>query len=281
MGNTLESWDGFKWQVRDGFIHDNIPLSKHEMAVLNTLIGISSKSKVFADIGAHVGYYTVRMVGHYKEVVAFEPNPYSIEALQTNIDINNLANVKVFQVAVGDKSEEKVLNIRQAMSTFVPVTNATITMPVKVERLDDLIEVADVIKMDVEGWEEKVILGAERIIETCQPILVIEHHDHHYAECVGMHERIKSRLYAKGYVSIGLGDIEHWVYVPREADFSPLIPLIVKCWFDWTVKNVLNGLPWYYGLPDTWWWGLPHYNFITELPKHILTAEEWIKRIIA
>ena len=283
MGNTLiqESWDGYRWLVRRGLSHDAIPLSKGEYTILNTLKELSSKSKVFVDVGAHVGYYAVRMAKYYKEVLAFEPNPFSVEVLQANIEINNLTNVTVFPVALGDKTEQRVLYVRQAMTTLNPTPDATHKVPIKVDRLDNLIQKADVIKIDCEGWEERVILGANRIIEDNHPILVIEHHDHCYAECTGMRDRIKNYLYGKNYISIGFGDIEHWIYVPKNASLRPLIPLITKCWFDYTIRNVQNGKPWYYGLPYTWWWGLSHYDFITELPNHILEEEMWIRGVIA
>jgi len=61
MARIEESWDGFKWYIREGFRHDEITLTKREYSVLKSLKLLASKEKTFIEVGAHVGYYTIRM----------------------------------------------------------------------------------------------------------------------------------------------------------------------------------------------------------------------------
>jgi hypothetical protein len=69
--SVAESWDGFKWYIVDE--HSKVVLSKGELSVLRALQLLPCD--VFVDVGAHVGYYTVRMARKCREVIAFEPNP--------------------------------------------------------------------------------------------------------------------------------------------------------------------------------------------------------------
>lgn len=277
MSKIVESWDGLRWLIREGeqFSHDDVALSKGEWTVLQTLTRLGSKSLTFADVGAHVGFYAVRMSRIFKEVYAFEPNPLSVECMKTNLDLNQVTNAKIFQVAVGDKAEDGELYLLGPSSSFIPFSEATGRIRVKIQRLDDLIEGVDVIKLDVEGWEEYALAGAERILRDSKPVLIIEHHEYRgYPQLKGMHERINARL--NDHVSLGV-DGAHWIYMPKGSDLSPLTYAVVRCWFEKILRNVRTHEPWYYGFPYTWWWGLSPYGFITELPKHVLTEEEWFK----
>jgi predicted methyltransferase len=57
-----------------------------------------------ADVGAHVGYYTLlaaAIVGETGHVFAFEPAPDNLEYLSKNIGLNKLKNVSVVASAAG------------------------------------------------------------------------------------------------------------------------------------------------------------------------------------
>lgn len=280
MSRVVESWDGLKWLVKEGahssiqFSGDRLPLDKTEWTGLQTLTSLGSKSLTFVDIGAWVGSYTVRMAQHYREVYAFEPNPDAVEHLKMNLQLSKVTNVKIFQVAVGDKAEDVDFYVRGPHSTIIPQPPLGLRSILRMERLDNLIEGADVIKIDVEGWEEKVLDGAERILRDSRPVLLIEHHEYiGYPELTGTRQRIRERL--KEHVSIGFNGV-HWFYVPKDRDLSPFIHPMVQYWFERILINIKAGEPWYLGFPHTWWWGLSAYEFITELPKHILNEREWV-----
>ena len=127
------------------------------------------------DIGANIGYYSLMAaakVGPGGRVISFEPNPELAGRLQETIHENKLANVTLEQAGVSDKPGWAEL--------FLPneIGNNTATMianegghPVRVPivTLDEYLEQhqidrVDFLKIDVEGFEPKVIQGARSAI---------------------------------------------------------------------------------------------------------------------
>jgi FkbM family methyltransferase len=113
---------------------------------------------------------------------AFEPIPHLYEHL---LNTKN-ANTTVYNVALSDKRGESTFNYvitnpsysglkkRQYANDHEQDTQIT----VKTEKLDDLIPEntpITMIKIDVEGGEYQVLLGAKETILRCRPIIVFEH----------------------------------------------------------------------------------------------------------
>lgn len=272
---VVESWDGFKWAIRRGdrYEHDKVVLSKGELSVLKALTLLASKDKIFVDVGAHVGYYTVRMAKLYRHVYAFEPDPENRDNLVMNIELNNLSNVTVYPYALGDRNGVMKFYLKSTVSTLLPVPDAWSVIDVEVRRMDDVLSCADVVKIDVEAWELPVLRGMERIINDCRPTLVIEHHDFgHYR--INTYLTIKQMLKERGYIMLFL-TTPHRLYYHRSNDISRIKPLIVHHWIAYCIYNLERGRPWYYSLPYTWWWGMNLIDFIQELPEHIDKEDLW------
>jgi FkbM family methyltransferase len=279
MTRIEESWDGFKWYIREGFRHDSITLTKREYSLLKLLKSLASKEKTFVEVGAHVGYYTVRLAPIYGEVIAIEPNPQSLECLRKNIELNKLSNIKIIPVACGEKEDTLPLGIMEGGSSFYRKNVQTINVPVR--RLDDLVVYGDVVKIDVEGWEEKVIVGATHFISRCKPIIFIEHHEfEYYPEAKGSYERIKKMLI--GYRRFNL-DCTRFAYVHEDMlktlSRETLGLLVGYHWFWKMFFNVKEGRYWYYGLPHTWWYGMGVLDVVENLPEHVLDEPEWLELI--
>jgi precorrin-6B methylase 2 len=98
-----ESWDGFKWFIESE--SDKVVLSKGELSVLRALSILPCS--VFLDIGAHIGYYTVKLARRCNRVVAFEPNPVNRAKLLRNAELNGLTNVVVYPYACGEARYKK------------------------------------------------------------------------------------------------------------------------------------------------------------------------------
>ena len=134
------------------------------------------------DIGANIGMYTLllsQLVGEHGKVFAFEPDSALYEVLSHNCRINHATNVKLFNLALGSKSETRFLfrpglnsgDNRLAKDTHVGFSQE---MEVRVSKLDDLLheENIDFIKMDVQGWEFEVFHGMKRMIDHNQQLLI-------------------------------------------------------------------------------------------------------------
>src|SRR5260370_20424958 len=75
-----------------------------ELAYLEEVL---SQGKVFIDVGANFGVYTLvasRLVGATRKVITLEPTAQSFETLRQNIALNHFSNVRAFQVALTQSS---------------------------------------------------------------------------------------------------------------------------------------------------------------------------------
>jgi FkbM family methyltransferase len=138
------------------------------------------------DIGANLGIVTLTMakaVGKAGVVYAFEPNPRLQSLLSRSIERNALLNVHLHNVALGDRPDILSLhvpsdNFGQGSLVFHSDNSQASHHVVKVERLSDIIErerltSIRMIKIDVEGFEQKVLAGAEETLKGIRPDLIV------------------------------------------------------------------------------------------------------------
>jgi FkbM family methyltransferase len=138
---------------------------------------------VFADIGAHIGSYTVlaaRAVGARGRVHAVEPWPGNVDVLRTNVKLNDLGNVLIHPLAAGSRRERRVFNVTGASDSHGfyehPRTGTVEHLDVEVVPVDELVSGhVDAIKIDVEGAELEVLAGMARLLsESPRPALLVE-----------------------------------------------------------------------------------------------------------
>ena len=135
----------------------------------------------FLDLGAHVGYFSClagRLVGPRGLVVAFEPNPRNYELLLANVWRNGLTNVVCFPWAVSDRSQIASLYLSDGNSGDhrIFAHGDRKSVPVRAVALDSLEALrppVDVVKIDVQGAEEAVFRGAERLLAASPEALVV------------------------------------------------------------------------------------------------------------
>ncbi|WP_417526049.1 FkbM family methyltransferase [Marinovum sp.] len=117
-------------------------------------------------------------------VHSFEPAPLSHAAAQITITLNRLDNVALHPVAVG--AEPGTLHLQtvsdsgRPMAARARVVDSAIegqTESVPVVPIDDLVDASrrvSILHLDLEGHEWPGILGAQRVIETRRPLIVLE-----------------------------------------------------------------------------------------------------------
>ena len=131
---------------------------------------------VFVDIGANIGYYALNAALHGAgKVIAIEPNPKILARLNDNIALNNLSSaISVHGVAVGDKKGVAKLTIADSdfgSSSIVDHSVGTQHISVPILPLfeilkTELVEMASVIKIDIEGMEDRALFP---YFETMKP----------------------------------------------------------------------------------------------------------------
>lgn len=144
---------------------------------------------VVFDIGANLGWYTIlsSQVASKGECHAFEPVPFIYNKLQRNCQINHLQNKIHFQnLALGDKDNNEVVlytfkglyHGHSSLSTldradYVESRVPMVSIDTYISR--NQITRLDLIKMDTEGAELKVLQGADQLLSRdIPPIWIIE-----------------------------------------------------------------------------------------------------------
>jgi FkbM family methyltransferase len=151
--------------------------------ILNHLLKIQNIS--LYDIGANSGYYGILSAFLYKNkinVYSFEPLLEYIDCIKKSVYLNRLDNLEIFECALGNKETEKTMYLAGSGSSFEKSFNGENIenkREIKIKRLDDLVSkekitLPDFIKIDVEGYELKVLQGAHDTISKSHPILFIE-----------------------------------------------------------------------------------------------------------
>jgi FkbM family methyltransferase len=129
----------------------------------------------FLDVGANIGYYTAlaaRAVGPNGKVIALEPDPESFKYLEQTIAANAVGNVQAFPVAASDapatlplyiSADNRGDNRLYAPSGKWPQVEVE-AVPTDALLAENKIDTVDFIKIDVQGYEPKVIAGLRATI---------------------------------------------------------------------------------------------------------------------
>src|ERR1700677_4073801 len=143
-----------------------------------------------ADIGAHLGYFTIelsRLAGENGKVFAVEPITPFHRTLQRLLERKKVRNVTLFQLALGGTGDYVEMGIprvgaeRKFAHARIKENNESLEFvrseKVKNEAGDKLflhLPRLDYIKCDVEGFEYQVFASMLRTLETHHPMLLCE-----------------------------------------------------------------------------------------------------------
>lgn len=173
----------------------------YEVAFEAAVLAATLEGDCVWDIGANVGFYTVRFakeVGRKGSVFAFEPSPFNRAHLERAIENSN--NITIVPFALGDR--DAIMKFKQgsdsngATSRLVSGTENSVkgTIEVKVARGDKLVEdgivpLPNVVKIDTEGSELEVLRGLSTLLVA--PAL--------RSLCIEIHfERLRERGFNQG-----------------------------------------------------------------------------------
>ena len=150
------------------------------------------KDKIFYDVGANIGLYSLYFSKkHLRHSYAFEPSVFNLECLARNININNLQDlITIMPFALSEKTSESKfylssIEMGSAHSTFdKKIGHDGLILNSKFEyltvgfALDFLvnnltIQPPGLIKIDVDGIEDLVLLGAQNVLTSPNLISVL------------------------------------------------------------------------------------------------------------
>lgn len=152
---------------------DSLYLGSHDYEPYESklVIGLLRPGDVAVDVGAMIGYYTVIFASHVGtsgRVYAFEPDPENFDLLSSNVGRNGYEHVTCRAAAVGAQTGRARLwrapSNRGDNHLFA--TQGRDAVDVEVVALDDVIEgSAELVKVDVQGYEGHVLAGMRGLIE--------------------------------------------------------------------------------------------------------------------
>ncbi|MFI9612979.1 FkbM family methyltransferase [Streptomyces sp. NPDC052023] len=157
---------------------------QYEPGSLSTWSRLAAKSATIADVGAHVGYFSMiaALANPKAKVHAFEPVDQVHARLAVNIRLNNVQNVRRYQAGVSNEPGWADISVRFAgnlLSTGSTLEHAAGDAELKRIQLLTLDEVfadtkLDLIKIDVEGHEMPVLEGARQVLKRDRPTVMLE-----------------------------------------------------------------------------------------------------------
>jgi len=134
---------------------------------------IKNRKHTAIDVGGHCGFWSFYLGGNFKKVYAFEPVEIFRECFKKNIPHGN---VELLPVALGNENSFVSMNIEFENTGKTHVSNKLDDLnKVELKKLDDYeLTNVDFIKIDVEGYENQVVLGAKETLLKNKPIIIIE-----------------------------------------------------------------------------------------------------------
>jgi len=173
------------------------------------------KDKIFLDIGANIGQHSLYASYLCKRVYSFEPIKRLYDQFNKSIVKNNILNITTYNYALGSSKKDLPIYSNEsnmAGSSVLVRDNKNFLQNVKILRLDDVykeigIDGVDMMKIDVEGYELEVLLGAENFIKKYSPKILMEFSPYFYKKVdISIPNRIIALLIGVGYELWDIGE---------------------------------------------------------------------------
>lgn len=186
--NISEKLQGLKYKY---FINDFMALTSIDLKkewephitkftqLYNSLYNI----KNIIDVGANFGYHSLLFARECSEnVYSFEPQIQNFELLKENVKINGIKNIILHDYACGDENcfiKMPIFDCDYTINMADITPNLNIDNKYSISKSIILDEYnfshkIDLIKLDVQGWEKKVLMGATNLLKKHKPILIVE-----------------------------------------------------------------------------------------------------------
>ena len=174
---------------------------------------------VIFDIGANFGYYALMLAAGLRqacEVHAFEPTEATFQRLSRHIALNEMECIHAHRLALSDAPGTASMHGREHNSgaAFLELGEGE----VRVSTLDEFVAERglrrlDFMKIDVEGFEERVLRGGERVLRELRPHILFEVQPITLERAGSSVDRVATLLTSHGYRLL-------------QADRERLVPLV-------------------------------------------------------
>lgn len=215
-----------------------------EHRVTTAWLAVIDQNDTVLDIGSNFGYFGALAAQltdkKNSKIVHFEANPHLIPYIQKTMDVNWLNEQSVVEnLAIGDKEGALTLRVLKGYlgsSSVLPLEHTakymsnkmrletTEEVKVKAVSVDGYckshnIKTVDLIKMDIEGFEDKAYEGMRDIVKASPNLtFFIEFTPESYANSKEFYERI-----LKDFGHVYVIDDEGYIVKPKKTDYETVI----------------------------------------------------------
>lgn len=189
---------------------------------------------IFIDIGANYGYYSIKYSADCSKIFAFEPVQNTFKVLSENIEINKIKNITTFMNGLSNVKEQRKINLYNASGNNsiyerdIPEGHPlkkTGVETIQLLVLDDLInnnqvEKPNIIKIDVEGAELNVLLGAKQVISKYRPTVLLEYSEDTSRDAGYSKDSLLKSLELVNYKIYGIPEDPNDFRLINEKDFG-------------------------------------------------------------
>jgi FkbM family methyltransferase len=182
------------------------------------------------DIGANTGQFAAQFHRLLPEATLYSFEPLEDCYNELLERMGHVSEFHAFNFALGDKNGEaqifrndftpssSLLSMEKIHKEAFPFTKNVTTQTIKIRRLDDILGELDIVddilvKIDVQGAEDKVILGGEKLIYRAS-VLILETSFQPLYEGQLLFDGIYDLLRKKGFVYAGS---EHTIRNPNDG----------------------------------------------------------------
>jgi FkbM family methyltransferase len=143
-----------------------------DQSALKAYLPFFKEGEVLLNIGANIGSYSYAFKDKASKIICFEPSVELFECLRYNLE--KYPNTELYNEAISDINEpyEVICLSDNVAITRIKVSenSSRITRTIDSYNFDKI----DFVLMDCEGYEPKILSGAQKTISKYKPILVIE-----------------------------------------------------------------------------------------------------------
>jgi FkbM family methyltransferase len=201
--------------------------SRYEPYMADAIKAHLPRGGTFWDVGANIGLISLfasKIAGPDGHVLSFEPSPDVLALLRRNTE--GKKNIKVLPYGIGNADTlksfaaqgtptaasfvEDVTAINRRFQPDQPIEQVTVTM----RKLDTLLDAAlspapSLVKIDIEGFELEALRGADRLLSSIRPKLLMEIHPGQLTLSGGSEDELFQRLREHQY---------HWAIIDQNPN---------------------------------------------------------------
>jgi len=201
---------------RNGQMWENLSLKQFYSCIDN-------KSYNIVDIGSQSGLYSLFAKYLSNSIFySFEPFLDTYNLLNDNIKLNNITNVKTYNIGLSNKKGISILNTSRGHNGLHTMGNTSLRfsdvhpIKIKTDTLDNCFYNKNIpvhfIKIDTEGWEYNILKGGKNTIEKYKPIIQLEWDIRNLKQCNVNENDLSALLKEYGYYEKSMAQSEKLFY---------------------------------------------------------------------